>query len=54
MDVEELNRKSKDMIAEKDAKNESKTIFIESVTKKWGRIGLLENNAGPKSSCLIS
>lgn len=53
MDVKVLNSKSKDMITEKDAKNESGTIFIESVTKKWGRMGLLEKNDGLKISCYL-
>lgn len=51
--MKELNRKSKDMITEKDAENEAKAIFIGSITKKMRRMGLLEKNAGPKSSCLL-
>lgn len=35
-------------MAEKDAENETGTIFTESITKKWGRMGLLENNPGTK------
>lgn len=42
------------MIIEKDAENEAKSIFIELITKKRGRMGLLQNNAGPKSFCLTS
>lgn len=34
--MNELNRQFKDRIAEKDAENEAKTIFIETITKKWG------------------
>lgn len=49
-----LNRKSKDVIIEKDAENEAKTIFINSSIKKWRRMGLLQNNVRHENSGLIS